>query len=132
MNNIGIQFPKAYDWFIQNKIVGFVPFSQLQPWYFLSQQEMFWANNKWHSSKSLQLLVFARRQDNDDFSCFSIESNKVVAIHIIHGWTKDGFDVIATYTNMWEWFHSVLDDIKEWVDIMGDEIQMARENERQQ
>lgn len=110
-------FPTAYNWLIQNKIVGFAPFSQLQPWFFLSEQDMFWVHEKWPSSNSLKLLAFAKRQDNDDFSCFAVEDDKVIAVYLIHGWTKDGFEVIFSYPNIWDWLHVVLDDIQEWVEI---------------
>lgn len=112
-----VQFPNAYSWLIENEIVGFTSFTQLQPWYFLKKEDMFWVHEKWPDSGLSNLLVFARRQDNDDFSCFSIKDGSVTSVLLIHGWVKGGIEVLESYSDMWNWLHMVLDDIKEWVDI---------------
>ncbi|MFD1246034.1 hypothetical protein [Paralysiella testudinis] len=106
--------PKGYEWFIDKKLVGFDAFTQLQPWYFVSSEEIFWATESWPDIVNEKLLVFARRQDNDDLACFSVKDDKVVGIFLIQGWINNGFEVIKKFEDFWEWAKFVIDDIAEW------------------
>lgn len=115
MNKKEIIYPKGYIWLIEKKIVGFDYFTQLQPWYFLSEDKIFWVNEIWSSSIKDNLLVFGRRQDNDDLVCFKIQKNIATEVFLIHGWTNDGFEIIKKYPNIWAWLHDVLDDIEGWI-----------------
>lgn len=110
-----IIYPQSYIWLIDKKIVGFDSFTQLQPWYFLTEDKLFWANEKWGNTIKDKLLVFAKRQDNDDLACFNVKNNIAKEVFLIHGWTGNGFEVIKEYPDMWAWLHDVLDDIKEWI-----------------
>lgn len=67
--------PKGYEWFIEKKLVGFDAFTQLQPWYFISTEEMFWATESWPYVINEKLLIFTRRQDIDDLACFSVKDD---------------------------------------------------------
>jgi len=108
---------EGYKWIIEHNMVGFEPFTQFQPWYLLPQNDCFWANDKWHNKSLLNLLVFARRQDNDEFACFNIVNDTITNIYIIHGWTDNGYDIVNSCLDIWDWLHSALNDIKELVEM---------------
>ena len=103
---------ESYKWIIEHNMVGFEPFTQFQPWYLLPQKVCFWVNKKWSNSISMGLLAFARRQDNDDFACFNIENGVVKNVYIIHGWTDNGYDIVNSGIDIWDWLHLALNDIK--------------------
>ncbi len=62
------------------------------------------------------LLAFARRQDCDDIACFELPSIETPRVILIQGWTRSGeaYDLVASYSNFWDWMKSVIDDIAEW------------------
>jgi hypothetical protein len=107
-----IEAPVAYSWMVDHGLVRYSPGSSLEPWYFLSIDEVFEARDKWPQRQE-DLIVFARRQDNDLLACFRLDSDRVVEVVVINGWTSDGYDFLSTYSTLWEWFKSVVDDIAE-------------------
>ena len=110
----GITPPIGYQWLIDKGLVGFDAFTQLQPWYYIKQEEFFWANERWKDVTNERLLVFARRQDCDDFACFIVgKNNAIEGVALIHGWTEAGFDVVQQFSDFWEWLKQVIQDISE-------------------
>jgi hypothetical protein len=110
--------PAGYQWLIERAIVGFEPFSQIQPWYFTTEKESFWATDRWPNLTDKRLYVFARRQDNDCLACFSMTDNQEdIKIVLIQGWTAQGYTIVKEYSNFWAWFKSVIDDIAEWLNM---------------
>ena len=61
MNNYQELLPAGYQWVKKQSIFGYEPFSQLQPWYLLSEEKIFWVHKNWKTDK--KILVFAQRQD---------------------------------------------------------------------
>ena len=113
-----LQNIKGYKWIVEHNMVGFEPNTHFQPWYLLPQKDCFWVNDKWSDSSSLKLYAFARRQDNDDFACFNVGSGEEIRnIYIIHGCTEYGYDIVKSYSYIWDWMHSALDDIKELAEM---------------
>ncbi|OCG01102.1 hypothetical protein [Gilliamella sp. wkB112] len=113
-----IIFPKEYNWLIKSKLVGFDAFSQLQPWYYLKIDDCFFTEEKWPNVLDKNLLIFARRQDNDILAGFNINSsNQVENIYLLNGWTPSGVDVLQVLPDFWAWLHLVIDDIKEWIEF---------------
>lgn len=109
--------PKGYAWLLQQHMVGFEAFSQLQPWYYLDQTSVFEVRRVWPNGPyDGDLVAFARRQDNDDIACFHVLQGNVQAIMVIHGWTTAGYAVVQTYPTFWDWLKAVVDDIAEWVE----------------
>jgi hypothetical protein len=109
-------FPVGYRWLIQRGLVGFDAFTQLQPWYFISLEQCFWATERWPGVIDARLFVFARRQDNDDLACFSVDERGVAnQVFLIQGWTNSGFEIIREFPDFWTWLKGVIDDISEWV-----------------
>jgi hypothetical protein len=111
------EVPKGYIWLLDRDLVDFQPHSQLQPWYYLDNNSVFSATQKWPKTEYSggELIAFAKRQDCDDMACFDVWQNDVKAIVVIHGWTAHGFEVIARYDDFWNWLKSVIDDMAEWV-----------------
>jgi hypothetical protein len=62
MNSIlSITPPVGYQWLVDRKLVGFEPFTQLQPWYFIPPAKCFCATERWLGITEKKLLVFARK-----------------------------------------------------------------------
>lgn len=111
-------FPQGYSWLIEQNIMGYEAFSQLQPWLYLKNDECFFANIKWKNVTESCLFAFAKRQDNDELACFKVnEDGNVEGVVLINGWSSNGFDIIKEYSDFWAWFHQVIDDVKEWVEL---------------
>jgi len=123
--------PSPYLWVVDRGLVGFDAFTTLQPWYFLKGPEIFDVMEKWPAGPgnivdaTMQsyprpemsgLLAFARRQDCDDIACFELPSIETPRVILIQGWTRSGeaYDLVASYSNFWDWMKSVIDDIAEW------------------
>ncbi|MBS1786236.1 MAG: hypothetical protein JST85_00860 [Acidobacteria bacterium] len=111
--------PPGYLWLIDRGLVGFDPFSGLQPWHYLDKKNSFSVNERWPGKDLLDtdLIAFAKRQDSDDLACFKVHISEAVAIVIVNGWTSNGYDIITEYQSFWEWLKSVVDDIAEWVEL---------------
>ncbi len=109
--------PAPYRWVVERGLVGFDPFTALQPWYFLRDPDVFNATDKWPAGQSkAALLAFARRQDCDDIACFELGTSETDAVTMIQGWTSQGnsYEIVARYPTFWDWMKSVIDDISEW------------------
>ena len=115
-NLLGIVPPDGYQWLLDRGLVGFGPFTQLQPWHYIPNDQCFWATDKWKNISTKRLLAFARRQDCDDLACFVVgDGGLIEGISLIHGWTQAGFDVAQEFPGFWEWLKHVIEDIAEWV-----------------
>lgn len=114
--------PAGYRWLIDRGLAGFEPNSALQPWYILPHEQVFSVSERWpRTGEASRLYAFARRQDCDDLACFAVNEDILQpTIVIVHGWTPEGYEVVARYDSIWEWLVSVVRDIEEWV-ALGDE-----------
>jgi hypothetical protein len=66
------------------------------------------------------LYVFARRQDCDDLACFATpKGGGQPSVVVVHGWTPEGYEVMATYGSIWEWLRSVISDLEEWAETVS-------------
>ena len=118
--------PRGYHWLVERRMVGFEPFSALQPWYFLPAPEAFSVTQRWPKvGVHDDLFAFARRQDCDDIACFSRKADGSTGVLVIHGWTANGYDVVASYGSIWAWLKSVVDEIAEWAERPGPEEHRA-------
>jgi len=109
--------PRAYQWLIDRGLAGFEPFSALQPWYLLTGDQAFSVSERWPRSDTGDevIVAFARRQDCDDLACFECGPSDEPRVLVVHGWTPDGYEVVARYETLWAWLKSVVNDIAEWV-----------------
>lgn len=120
--DFGFTPPAGYDWLIDHKLVSFGEDGNLQPWYYLPAEEVFSVTQKWEHLRAhfCELIAFARRQDCDDIACFCVVDRSVQTILVVHGWTEQGFDIVAEFEDFWGWLKSVISDIAEWV-ALGDD-----------
>ena len=113
--------PEGYRWLIDRGLAGFEPNSALQPWYLLPHEQVFSVSEHWpRAGEPSQLHAFARRQDCDDLACFAAkEGASQPSVVVVHGWTPEGYEVVARFESIWEWLRNVVNDIEEWV-ALGD------------
>jgi hypothetical protein len=114
----------GYRWVINRGLVGRTAFTALQPWYFLPEEERYYATEKWPSGPNqAPLLVFARRQDCDDLACFEAGGSGASEAVLIEGWSagRDSYDIVESYPTFWEWMKSVVGDIADWSALPGEE-----------
>lgn len=114
----GLAIPSGYQWLLDRRLVGHEPFTQLQPWHYLSLEQCFWASDRWPGVTDKRLFTFAKRQDCDDLACFIVaENNSVRGIALIHGWTGSGYDLCQEFADFWAWLKHVVDDIADWAHV---------------
>ena len=108
--------PSGYKWLVDRALVGYEPFTQLQPWHYLPLDQCFWASDRWPNVTDKRLLAFAKRQDCDDLACFIVgDRGGIQGIALIHGWTPSGYDFDREFTDFWAWLKYVVDEIANWV-----------------
>jgi hypothetical protein len=56
-----------------------------------------------------QYVPFARRQDNDDLAC--IDPGRLGCVVVVHDFSTEGKERVATYDTFWDWFRSAVDDM---------------------
>ncbi len=117
--------PEGYRWILERGLAGFDESSALQPWYFLPRDDVFSVSQRWPNVRhhGEELIAFARRQDCDDIACFKYECGSPIGVTVVHGWTSEGFEVVADYASIWDWLKSVVDDIAEWVGFASESMQ---------
>jgi len=62
-----------------------------------------------------KLIPFAERQDNDDIACF--EMGKGEEVQWVHDFASVGWEQCGVYMDFYEWFKSILEDVRE-VDLV--------------
>lgn len=89
-------------------LVGFSAFTQLQPWYFLPDGEIFSVAEQWPSSSenSRELIAFAVRQDCDDIACFEMLDGRISKLAVIEGWSEGSYNLVAGFESFEEWFEA--------------------------
>ena len=97
---------------IDDGLVGFGPFTQLQPWDFLPDEEIFDVAEQWPSSESERpLIAFAVRQDCDDIACFEVHDGEITSVLVIEGWSEGSYSPVARYGSFEEWFNRAKNEI---------------------
>src|SRR4051812_47014036 len=96
--------PRGYQWLIDRGLVGFETGTSLQPWHYLPARHAFDLRERWPTGPGNErLFAFAKRQDSDDLACFEVVQSRAERIFVVHGWTRDGFEIISKYQSFWEW-----------------------------
>lgn len=63
-----------------------------------------------------KIVPFARRGDCDDIACFLVRPERV-EILLVHGWTTDGYDVIAKYKTFEDWIEAARGNVADLREI---------------
>ncbi len=115
MPHFGFEPPRGYFFLLQRGLIGFMgTSSRLHPWHYIPKK---WGGRAYDRNRpgpykgKGDLFPFARRIDTDDIACFEVVNARVERVFSIHGWTADGYEIMASYTSFFEWVKSVIDDI---------------------
>ncbi|MFC9772569.1 MULTISPECIES: hypothetical protein [unclassified Pseudarthrobacter] len=57
------------------------------------------------------LVLFAKRQDNDDCVCFDLDTGKIA---LVHDWASPGWEARGEFDDFNAWLHSAIDDLIEF------------------
>lgn len=81
----------------------------IDPWRFLSDEEIVYFKLQFQRSYKRNLYPFARKEDSDDFAC--LEDNQGDIIYIIHAFSTSGWEEHGKY-NFELWYARALEDSK--------------------
>ncbi len=86
----------------------------IEPWYVVEKGSKRDAAALWKQMKYPNpLIIFARRNDNDDMACLEMIEGRVGDIVLIHGWTNEGFAVMGRFETVEDWLELVAEDAKD-------------------
>ena len=98
------EYPHEFQKIVELKIVTF------NPWYLLeddrAQRILEGLKRRYHSRV---LIPFAKRDDNDDISCFEVGGSH--SISIIHDFASAGFENRMTFDSFWDWFRFAIEEM---------------------
>jgi hypothetical protein len=104
------QWFKYPDEFIKIVDLGIV---NLKPWYIMEGdtlvQKTIGINQRF---PKLELVPFAKRDDNDDVACWS--KNNPSQVVVVHDFSEDGWENVETYGIFWDWFKTAVDAMIEF------------------
>jgi len=55
------------------------------------------------------IIPFARRLDNDDLACWSLDAPS--SVFIVHDFALEGWEQKHVYKDFWEWFRKAIEDM---------------------
>lgn len=115
-SNDQLVLPQAYLWLQTSKLMTTQSFGPLQPWQLLPKSACLDFRKIWPAGPHKgHLVAFAKRQDCDDYACFDVIDGRVNAIVLVECYTSDnGYDILCTYGDMWQWIRAIIDDVREW------------------
>lgn len=81
----------------------------LDPWWILEGALLRTLNGGIQGLYPLRrLIVFAKRQDNDDVACFDLDTGKVA---IVHAFASPGWERRGEFADFRAWLHQAIDDM---------------------
>lgn len=100
----GFEYPEGFLKLIELKLLDF------DLWYIMSEEQALKRLVGLRERYPKRVLVpFARRDDNDDISCFDLsEPNKV---QIIHDFASEGYEQRETYEDIWKWLQKAISEL---------------------
>ena len=110
-------------------------FNILTPWYFVDPFDSSGIRNEYQKETALDIIPFARRQDNDDIAGFKVIKGEiqktVLTVHLT--WTskpeRNGYLRTKESSDLFEWIKNIkLRDSEEWMteDELADIIKGKR------
>jgi hypothetical protein len=83
--------------------------TNLEPWWILLGQRLHQRTLGLRGRYPDRALVpFAKRQDNDDVSCWDLDLGRVA---IVHDFASPGFEKREEFTDFYAWFRRAVDDL---------------------
>jgi hypothetical protein len=103
----GFDYPAGYQRIVELNLIN------LEPWYILPSEraEKIMVGLRERYYKRV-LIPFAKRDDNDDISCFEIGGS--YSIVIIHDFSSAGTETRKGYNNIWDWFRDAIEEMIEF------------------
>lgn len=85
---------------------------ELEPWWILTGEQLR-RHNRGLSERypDRKLILFARRQDNDDTACWDLTTGQIV---IVHDFAAPGWEAQGEFEDFAAWLHSAIDDLIEF------------------
>ena len=85
---------------------------ELEPWWILTGDHLR-ALQKGMRDRypTRHLVLFAKRQDNDDCVCFDMDTGKV---SLVHDWASPGWEARGEFPDFNSWLHAAVDDLIEF------------------
>jgi hypothetical protein len=85
---------------------------ELEPWWILTGDHLRALNSGMAERyPQRRLLLFAKRQDNDDAACWDLDTGKVA---IVHDFASPGWEARGEFPDFNSWLHSAIDDLIEF------------------
>lgn len=85
---------------------------ELEPWWILTGDRLRDRNRGLAERyPDRKLILFARRQDNDDTACWDLNTGKVA---IVHDFASPGWEAHGEFEDFDAWLHSAINDLIEF------------------
>ncbi|KIA70945.1 hypothetical protein ANMWB30_42680 [Arthrobacter sp. MWB30] len=85
---------------------------ELEPWWVLTGDHLRALQEGMRKRyPTRHLVLFAKRQDNDDCVCFDMDTGKV---SLVHDWASPGWEAKGEFQNFNKWLHAAVDDLIEF------------------
>lgn len=82
----------------------------LEPWYLLPPERALKIMTGLGERYGSRILIpFAKRDDNDDVSCFEVDGRSPIVI--IHDFSSPGTETRKTFESFWDWFRYAVEDL---------------------
>jgi hypothetical protein len=116
--DFGFEQPAGYHRMLASGEIDFRD-SPLDPWYFIERDHFPEIDDLFQKTWSRRtrtmpgrIVPFARRGDCDDVACLLARPDGIEVL-LVHGWTTDGYDVVAKYTTFEDWAEAARGDVAE-------------------
>ncbi|MFW0772558.1 hypothetical protein ACLRGI_05265 [Paenarthrobacter nitroguajacolicus] len=85
---------------------------ELEPWWILTSDQLR-RHNRGLADRypDRRLILFARRQDNDDTACWDLDTEKVA---IVHDFASPEWEAQGEFEDFDAWLHAAIDDLIEF------------------
>jgi len=111
-----MELPIEYRWLKAHN------FNVLTPWYFVDPMNSEGIRREYQAETGLDIIPFARRQDNDDIAGFRVEKGvikkNVLSVHLT--WSskleRNGYPITRESIDLIEWVQDIMiPESKEWM-----------------
>ncbi len=101
------EYPNSFSRLVEQGLV------HITPWHIMeADRALVHARGLAERYPSRELFPFAYRQDNDDVACWSKGTKE--RVFVIHDFASAGWEDEASFSDVWAWFRSAIDDTIAW------------------
>lgn len=107
--DLGYEFQYPKD-FLKLNETGFI---KIMPWELITDDRLLQRYNGLKKRfPDRKLIPFAQRRDCDEVACWDLNNNNKVTV--IHDYSEPGWEQVAVFDSLWNWFRKVTEDIIEF------------------